>query len=194
MSGRLPPAPTKLFRPPPPSQPTRCRHLRSFHRSITRRLRDRIRTSGVFRPTTKEEQGFLDGDLCIKRFTAQASRVVNSVAGDVDRSAMVRQRFGQHVAPQSRARFAEFLREVLQANSKRTCEIELRRNAEPVYAVVEGVPAEAGQGSRSLRAVPTIHQRLYQLPHPAPVPRAERRRAIRLGHVRQMRQLFLERC
>ena len=68
----------------------------------------------------------------------------------VDRSTAVKYRFAQYVAPQARVAFAEFLSDVLQAGGKRTREIELQRNEELVYALVEGVPARHGGANDSL--------------------------------------------
>ena len=73
----------------------------------------------------------------------------------VDRSTAVKQRFGQYVTPQSRVRFAELLRGVLQADRREDCEIELQRNGELLYVVVEGVPAHDGGANDSLRIVVT---------------------------------------
>ena len=73
----------------------------------------------------------------------------------LDRSTAVKQRFGQYVAPQRRVAFAELLRDVLQADGRRVCEIELQRNRELLYAVVEGVPAHDGGANDSLRVIVT---------------------------------------
>ena len=73
----------------------------------------------------------------------------------LDRSTAVKQRFGQYVAPQRRVAFAELLRDVLQADGRRVCEIELQRNKELLYAVVEGVPAHDGGANDSLRVIVT---------------------------------------
>jgi PAS domain S-box-containing protein len=71
----------------------------------------------------------------------------------LDRSAAVKLRLGQYVAPQSRAQFAEFLRDVLHAGSKQTREIELQRDGELVYVVMEGVPLQDGGAKPSLRVM-----------------------------------------
>ena len=73
----------------------------------------------------------------------------------LDRSTAVKQRFGQFVAPQSRARFAEFCGDVLRADGKQTCEIELQRGEQRVYALLEGIPAHDGEGNRSFRVTVT---------------------------------------
>ena len=68
----------------------------------------------------------------------------------LDRSTAVKHRFAQYVTPQSRVRFAELLRDALQADSRRACEIELQRNEELLYAMVEVVPARDGGVNDSL--------------------------------------------
>ena len=73
----------------------------------------------------------------------------------LDRSTATKQRFGQFVAMEHRAAFAEFCKRVLATTAKQTCEIELRRNEEPVYAVVEGISAQDGGANRSLRVTVT---------------------------------------
>jgi PAS domain S-box-containing protein len=73
----------------------------------------------------------------------------------LDRSTAVKQRFAQFVAMEHRVAFDDFSKRVLATAAKQTCEIELRRNEEPVHAVVEGVPAEAGEGKRFLRITVT---------------------------------------
>jgi len=73
----------------------------------------------------------------------------------LDRSTAVRQRFAQYVAPQSRARFAEFCGNVLGADSKQTREIELQRGEHRVYALLEGISARGGEGIRSFRVTAT---------------------------------------
>jgi PAS domain S-box-containing protein len=73
----------------------------------------------------------------------------------VDRSTAVKQRFAQYVMAPSRARFTALLRDVLQADARRACEIELQRNEERLYAVVEGVPAHDGGENDSLRVIVT---------------------------------------
>jgi hypothetical protein len=62
----------------------------------------------------------------------------------------MKQRFGQSVVPQSLARFAEFCGGVLRADSKQTCEIDLQRGEERVYALLEGIPANVGGAKDSL--------------------------------------------
>ncbi len=73
----------------------------------------------------------------------------------LDRSTALRQRFGQYVTPQFRARFAELLREALQAGSKQSREIEIQRNGELAHTVVEAIPAHDGVGNRSLYVTAT---------------------------------------
>jgi signal transduction histidine kinase len=64
-------------------------------------------------------------------------------------------RFGQFVTMGHRIRFAEFCRQVLDTAAKQTCEIELGRNEELVYAFLEGVPASEGNNNCSLRVTVT---------------------------------------
>jgi PAS domain S-box-containing protein len=73
----------------------------------------------------------------------------------LDRSTAVRQRLGQFVAMEHRGAFTDFCKRVLATNAKQTCEIELRRNEEPVYAFVEGIPTQEGKENRSLRVTVT---------------------------------------
>ena len=73
----------------------------------------------------------------------------------LDRSTAVKQRFGQFVAMEYRAAFADFCKRVSATAAKQTCEIEIRRNEELVYAVVEGVSVQEGKGSRSLCVIVT---------------------------------------
>lgn len=69
----------------------------------------------------------------------------------LDRSTAVKRRLGQHVAAQSLARFAEFCGEVLRADGKRLCEIELQRGDGRVWALLEGIRAHDGGENRFLR-------------------------------------------
>ncbi|MGA2253228.1 MAG: PAS domain-containing protein, partial [Thermoguttaceae bacterium] len=73
----------------------------------------------------------------------------------LDRSTAIKQRFGRFVAMENRAAFADFCKRVSATAAKQTCEIELRRNGQPVYVVVEGVPTGEGKGNRSLRVTVT---------------------------------------
>ncbi len=73
----------------------------------------------------------------------------------LERSKAVNRRLQEHVAAQSRARFAEFLKGVLESDRRQTCEIQLQRNEEPVYAVVEGVRAHDASESDLLRIMVT---------------------------------------
>ena len=73
----------------------------------------------------------------------------------LDRSTAVKQRFGQYVAIKSRARFAEFLENVLRADGKQTCEIELQRGEQRAYALLEGILAHDGGANRSFLVTAT---------------------------------------
>ena len=73
----------------------------------------------------------------------------------LDRSTAVTRRFAQHLAPQSCARFAEFLRDVLQVGRKQTRELKLHRDGKTLYAIVEGVLVPGGGAKRSLRVMVT---------------------------------------
>ena len=66
------------------------------------------------------------------------------------RSAALGQRLGQFVATEHRHALAEFFKRVLATAAKQTCDIEFRRNGEPVYAVVDGAPTHQDDGKRTL--------------------------------------------
>ena len=73
----------------------------------------------------------------------------------LDRSTAATQRFGQYLTAQSRVRFAEVLRDVLQADRRHECEIELQEDGKLLYVVGDGVPAHDGGANDSLRVVVT---------------------------------------
>ena len=73
----------------------------------------------------------------------------------LDRSTAVKRRLGQYMAAPSLVRFAEFCGEVLRADGKQTCEIELQRGEQQVYAVVEGIRAHDVAANNSLRVTVT---------------------------------------
>ncbi len=73
----------------------------------------------------------------------------------LDRSTAVKQRFAQHVAIQSRARFAEFLGDVLRADGKQTHEIELQCGEQRRYALLEGMLSQGGEVNRSFHVTAT---------------------------------------
>ena len=57
----------------------------------------------------------------------------------LDRSQVVQTRFGQFVAPEDRARFADFCRRVWLAEGQQTCEVKLLRDGLAVDVLVEGL-------------------------------------------------------
>ncbi len=65
---------------------------------------------------------------------------------DVDRRTAANRQFGQFLAAESRAAFADFCRQVLSADTMRTCEVKLRRGEQSLDLLVEGLSAEVPQG------------------------------------------------
>jgi PAS domain S-box-containing protein len=68
----------------------------------------------------------------------------------LDRSTAVKQRFGQFVTMENRPAFADFCTRVLTTDTRQTCEVELLKDGQPVYALVEGIAAQDHQGQGKL--------------------------------------------
>ena len=64
----------------------------------------------------------------------------------LDRGAVIQKRFGQFVAMEHRARFAEFSTRVLANDAKQTCEVKILQDARAVDVLIEGIAAQDGQG------------------------------------------------
>ncbi len=65
-----------------------------------------------------------------------------------DRHALVKRRFGQFVALEDRAAFADFCRRVLQAEAKQASEFRLLKGEQTILALVEGIAAGGGEGKK----------------------------------------------
>ena len=68
----------------------------------------------------------------------------------LNRNMVVQKRFGQYVAVADRAGFADFCRRVSLADTRQTCEVQLLRDGQPVYALVEGIAAQDRRGQGRL--------------------------------------------
>ena len=66
----------------------------------------------------------------------------------LDRSLVVRKRFGQFVATEHRASFADFCHRVLATDAKQTCEVKILKHSQAVAATVEGIAVQERQGKR----------------------------------------------
>ena len=79
----------------------------------------------------------------------------------LDRGMVVHKRFGQFVAMEYRARFADFCRRVLLTDAKQTCEAKILKDGQAVDVMVEGIAAQDRQGQERLcrAAVIDISQR-----------------------------------
>ena len=66
----------------------------------------------------------------------------------LDRSMVVHKRFGQFVAMEHRAMFADFCRRVLLADAKQTCEVEILNDGQAVAVLVEGIAVHDRRGHR----------------------------------------------
>jgi PAS domain S-box-containing protein len=79
----------------------------------------------------------------------------------LDRGLVVGKRFGQFVALEHRAAFADFCHRVLLADAKQSCEVKLLGDGPVINALIEGVAAPDHQGPRRVcrAAVVDISQR-----------------------------------
>ena len=68
----------------------------------------------------------------------------------LNRKTTIETRFGQFVAEENRAAFADFCRRVLTTGTQQTCEVKLFGQGQPVYVLVEGIAAPDRQGQRKL--------------------------------------------
>ena len=68
----------------------------------------------------------------------------------LDRSVVVHKRFGQFVAMEDRARFADFCHRVLATDTKQTCEVKILKDEQAVDALVEGIAAHDRHGQERL--------------------------------------------
>ena len=66
----------------------------------------------------------------------------------LDRNMVVQKRFGQFVALEHRAMFADFCHRVLLADSKQTCEVKILNDGQALVALVEGIAVQDRQGHR----------------------------------------------
>jgi len=66
------------------------------------------------------------------------------------RNAVVHKRFGQFVAQEHRARFADFCHRLSLADTMQTCEVRLLKDAQVVDALIEGIAAGGGPGQERL--------------------------------------------
>jgi PAS domain S-box-containing protein len=67
-----------------------------------------------------------------------------------DRSLLVHKRFGQFVAPQHRATFADFCHRVSVADTKQTCQLTILKAGQTVDVLVEDIAAQDGQAHERL--------------------------------------------
>jgi PAS domain S-box-containing protein len=65
---------------------------------------------------------------------------------DIDRSAVIRKRFGQYVALEDRAAFSEFLHHIFDADAKQICELELLKGENRIHVLIEAVTIRDSQG------------------------------------------------
>ena len=70
----------------------------------------------------------------------------------LDRHDVIRRRFGQFVAAESRPAFADFCKRVRTTDAKQTCEIRLLGDGHTVNVLVEGIAAQDRKGQRNLAA------------------------------------------
>ena len=68
----------------------------------------------------------------------------------LDRDAVIHKRFGQFVAMEDRARFADFCARVLATDTKQTCEVKILKDGQAVDALVEGIATQDRQGQERL--------------------------------------------
>ena len=68
----------------------------------------------------------------------------------LDRGLAVHKRFGQFVAAEHRATFADFCHRVSLADTKHTCELKILKDGQAVDVLVEGIAAQDRQGPRRL--------------------------------------------
>ena len=68
----------------------------------------------------------------------------------LDRSVAIQKRFGQFVATEDRAAFADFCERVLATDAKQTCEVKLVKDGQAVDVLVEGIAAQDRQGQGKL--------------------------------------------
>ena len=74
----------------------------------------------------------------------------------LDRSRVVQKRFGQFVAVEDRATFADFCHRVSLADTMQTCEVKILRDGRAVDVLVEGIAAQDRQGQERLCRVAVI--------------------------------------
>ena len=68
----------------------------------------------------------------------------------LDRNMVIQKRFGQFVARQKLAAFADFCKRVLASDDKQTCEVKILKNGQAIDALVEGIAAQCLQGQERL--------------------------------------------
>ncbi len=68
----------------------------------------------------------------------------------LDRNLVVHKRLGEFVAPEHRARFAAFCKRVLASDVKQSCEIEILKDGQAVFVLIEGIAAQDRQGQERL--------------------------------------------
>ena len=68
----------------------------------------------------------------------------------LDRSVVIQKRFGQFVVMEHRPAFADFCKRVLATDAKQICEVQLLKDGQPAYALVEGIVAQDHQGRGKL--------------------------------------------
>ena len=66
----------------------------------------------------------------------------------LDRGAASQKKFGQFVAAEFRAAFADFLKRVLETDEKQTCEVKLQKDGSLVCVLVEGIAAGGQPGAQ----------------------------------------------
>jgi len=67
-----------------------------------------------------------------------------------DRKAVIHKRFGQFLAMEQRAAFANFCKRVLTTGTQQTCEVKILRDGQSVNVLVEGIAAADHLGKRSV--------------------------------------------
>jgi PAS domain S-box-containing protein len=74
----------------------------------------------------------------------------------LDRNMAIRKMFGQFVAREDLATFADFCKRVLATDAMQTCEVKIMREGRAIYVLVEGIAAQGRQGQERLCSAAVI--------------------------------------